>query len=370
MFYRPQKRPVALNHGSMNDFNLDSYNYHLPPELIAQKPAPRREGSRLMILDRDCGTISDTIFSRIPDIFHPGDLILLNNTRVFPARLPGRKKTGGKCEVFLLDPPPPSTATAMRCLLKSSRRPKPGQEIIIADDFSLEVIATEAAGDARVKIKTTGDKTPAELLDRYGQVPLPPYIKRKNGNNHEDRERYQTVYAEKTGAVAAPTAGLHFSAGLLAAIRARGVDTAQITLHVGYGTFAPVKADDIRGHRIHREWIDIPAAATAMINQAREKGRRIWAVGTTSVRAVESVADERGRVSPGRGWCSHYIYPGYRFRVVDNLITNFHLPRSSLLFMVAAMAGRREILAAYAHAVAEDYRFFSYGDAMAIITRT
>lgn len=351
----------------MTDFRLEAYDYHLPPELIAQVPLPDRDQSRLMILEQNANPV-DSTFNRITELTRPGDLMIFNNTKVFPARLIGHKPTGGRCEVFLLDPPP-EEEIEVRCLIKSSRRPKPGQGIVIADDFTIEVTDSAPDGGARAILRGRAGKPPAQLVEKYGLVPLPPYIKRDGERPCNDRERYQTVYAEKRGAVAAPTAGLHFTPKLLEKLKEAGVATERVTLHVGYGTFAPVKSADIRRHDIHQEYMEISRATSEKINQARSVGARIWAVGTTTVRAVESATGKDGMVEPGTGWCRHYIYPGYRFRLIDNLITNFHLPESSLLFLVSALAGRERILEAYQQAVNKRYRFFSYGDAMAIITR-
>jgi len=348
----------------MPDFDLDAYDYHLPEEAIAQKPAARREASRLLVLECAHGKLEDSVFERITGLLRPGDLMVFNDTRVFPARLVGRKDTGGRCEVFLLEPP--AAGKPCSCLFKSSRPPKPGQRIIIADDFILEA-GENGGGTTVIPVERGCDF--AAMVERHGLVPLPPYIKRENGEEPGDRERYQTVYARKTGAVAAPTAGLHFTPALMESIAAMGVSTARLTLHVGYGTFAPVRTSDIREHRIHKEYVECDNELAALVNRTRKEGGRIWAVGTTSARALEWAAADNGMVEAKKGWCGLYIYPGYRFRVVENLITNFHLPRSSLMFLVSALAGRERILAAYEHAVRAGYRFFSYGDAMAIITR-
>ena len=347
----------------MSDFDLDAYDYHLPEELIAQRPAPQRQGSRLLVLDCSRPRPADSLFARLPELLRPGDLLVVNDTRVFPARLAGRKETGGRCEVFLLEPPGKTGPCA--CLFKSSRPPRPGQQITVGPDFVL-IVEESRAGAGSVRAL---DCDFAAMVERYGRVPLPPYIRRDSGEAPEDRERYQTVYAEKTGAVAAPTAGLHFTPELLGEIEGLGVATARVTLHVGYGTFAPVRTQDIREHRIHEEYVECGPETAALVNETRRRGGRVWAVGTTSARALEWAADEDGGMRARKGACGLYIYPGYRFRVVENLLTNFHLPRSSLMFLVSALAGRERILAAYAHAVRQGYRFFSYGDAMAIITR-
>jgi len=352
-------------------YNIDSYKYDLPPDRIAQQPAASRELSRLLALDAATGAIRDLSFTDIVDFFSPGDLLVVNNTRVFPARILGRKETGGRVELLILHYPQAIVPSAgsrrpveVTGLLKSSKGFRPGQKIIFAEDFSAEVIELFAAGKARLHLHFQGELAP--LLDRYGQLPLPPYIKREQGEEPRDRERYQTVFAAETGAIAAPTAGLHFTDELLAAIDQKGVERASVTLHVGYGTFAPVRVQDIRQHQIHSEFLTVSAGTAAKINEVRHRGGRIWAVGTTTVRALEFAADDSGQVQAKEGWCDLYMYPGYRFKVVRDLITNFHLPQSSLLFMVSALVGRERILTAYAHAVANGYRFFSYGDAMII----
>ncbi len=363
-----------------NSFDLDAYNYDLPPENIAQHPAARRDQSRLAVLDCENDTITHRRFADITDYLRPGDLLVVNDTRVFPARLQGRKATGGKAEVLLLHYPAPIQpdpdaagwqSAAALALIKSSKRPKPGSSIFFGEDLRATVRELLDGGKAEILLHfpATEGKTLTDLLGRYGRIPLPPYIRRPHGDSAEDARRYQTKYAVQTGSVAAPTAGLHFSAALLEDIRRRGINIAAITLHVGYGTFAPVRTEDIREHRIHEEYIEVPAETAQMVNQAKKSGHRIWAVGTTTVRTLEFAAAESGQVRARRGLCGLYIYPGFQFRVVDNLITNFHLPRSSLLFLVSAMAGREKIMHCYREAIDLGYRFFSYGDAMALITR-
>ena len=466
-------------------YSLDDYDFTLPSELIAQQPTPRRDDSRLLVCDCRRDSLADRRFPELLDLLAPGDLLVFNDTKVFPARLTGVKESGGKVELFLLEYPRPATggvaggvageaggvageaggvagatggvagatgrvagATGASgaaavvsepcwALLKSSKRPKVGGRLLFGPDFQAEVLELADGGKARVRLevsvqqhrtfgrsarlKYTGYEAPGcgpcqssansrqsaallnayvpltrqfdapgervrlglcaaagtvsrglrsldDAMEHYGQMPLPPYIKRE-GEDRADRRRYQTVYAQTTGAVAAPTAGLHFTEELLAAVAARGVRQARVTLHVGYGTFAPVRCADIRHHPIHAEDYLIGKECAALVNQTKAAGGRIWAVGTTSVRALESAADPEGVLRPGEGRCDLYIYPGYRFRVVENLLTNFHLPKSSLLFLVSALAGHDRIMAAYHHAVAARYRFFSYGDAMAIITR-
>ncbi|MFZ5766385.1 MAG: tRNA preQ1(34) S-adenosylmethionine ribosyltransferase-isomerase QueA [Thermodesulfobacteriota bacterium] len=356
-------------------YDLDSYHYELPPERIAQHPAPERDCSRLLACRLDSDAITDHLFTDVVDFLSPGDLLVVNNTRVFPARLLGRKESGGRVELLALHYPQEAdhrdglgaagmSRAEVTGLLRSSKGCRNGQRIIFADDLSAEVIETLGEGKARLLLHYYGDL--ALLLDRYGRLPLPPYIRREEGEETEDRQRYQTVFAAMTGAVAAPTAGLHFTPELLARLADKGVARASVTLHVGYGTFAPVRVQDIRQHRIHAEYLVVTWETAERINETRRRGGRIWAVGTTTVRALEFAADETGRVHAREGWCDLYIYPGYRFKVVENLITNFHLPGSSLLFMVSALIGREKLLSCYRHALAHKYRFFSYGDAMII----
>ncbi len=363
-----------------DDFRLSAYDYHLPPERIAQQPAARRDHSRLMVLDAGNGALAHRRFDQVTELLRPGDLLVVNNTRVFPARLQGRKETGGRVEMLLLHYPEESgpwpedpawrEARAL-ALVRSSKRPRPGSRLLFGE--RLQAVVRELHPDGKVAVRLLhrpeGEEDLETLLEHHGQMPLPPYISRPAGCTGEDRRRYQTRYARETGSVAAPTAGLHFSDALLARIREQGVATTSITLHVGYGTFAPVRTEDIRDHAIHSEFVHVGGEAAEAVNRARAGGHRVWAVGTTTVRTLEFAADRQGRVQPVRDFCDLFIYPGHRFRVVDNLITNFHLPRSSLLFLVSALAGRRRILASYREAVRRGYRFFSYGDAMAIITR-
>ncbi|MBM9537359.1 tRNA preQ1(34) S-adenosylmethionine ribosyltransferase-isomerase QueA [Desulfobulbus alkaliphilus] len=359
---------------------LEAYDYHLPPAQIAQYPVPQRDQSRLLVLDTTEASPAHHRFSDILSYLRAGDLLVVNSTRVFPARLSGCKQTGGKVELFLLEfprcVPPANTAlnlgeASATALIKSSKRPQPGSLLLFSSSLSARVNSYEEDGKANVSLlfrKKHGHSLEA-LLEKHGQMPLPPYINRPHGSLGEDSHRYQTRYASRTGSVAAPTAGLHFSDDLLTAIKEKGVEVIEIILHVGYGTFAPVRTTDIRHHVIHSEMVEVSPATAATINRVRAAGGRIWAVGTTTVRTLEFAADPNGQVQALAGPCDLYIYPGYQFRVVDNLITNFHLPRSSLLFLVSALAGRPRILDAYNLAVTAGYRFFSYGDAMAIITR-
>ena len=356
-------------------FDVEDYNYHLPPESIAQKPAAKRDESRLLVMDRE-GNLDDRMFGDIIELLEPGDLLVINDTKVFPARIMGHKETGGKVELFLLNYPvvkgPAGDGSGRKradvvCLLKSSKRPRPGSRLLLGDKLDGEVLEFMESGKVRVALLFKGELEP--LLNSYGHVPLPPYIRRESSEEKSDRERYQTVYAKETGAVAAPTAGLHFTPELLSAISAKEVKFANITLHVGYGTFSPVRVEDIRDHEIHKEYVKIGSETVKQVNKTRKSGGRIWAVGTTTARALEDAADQDDILCEKDDWCELYIYPGYRFKVVDNLITNFHLPKSSLLFLVSALAGYQKVMSAYKHAVEHGYRFYSYGDAMAIIAK-
>ncbi|MDR2550707.1 MAG: tRNA preQ1(34) S-adenosylmethionine ribosyltransferase-isomerase QueA [Desulfobulbus sp.] len=363
-----------------HSYRLDDYDYDLPADLIAQFPAPQRDQSRLLVLATQNPSPAHRRFADLIDYLRAGDLLVLNTTKVFPARLLGSKQTGGKVELFLLALPRPAVASdadptwhqaTATALIKSSKRPKKGSLLSFGPRFRARIDDLHPDGKAEVTLQYRPEQEQSleQVLELHGQMPLPPYISRPDGSLGEDRDRYQTRYARQTGSVAAPTAGLHFSDELLAAIRSKGVELATIVLHVGYGTFAPVRSEDIRDHAIHREYVEIPPAAAEAIHRTKQAGGRVWAVGTTTVRTLEFAADEQGLIRAGRGECDLFIYPGYRFRVVDNLITNFHLPKSSLLFLVAALAGRNRIMATYREAVMAGYRFFSYGDAMAIVTR-
>lgn len=355
-------------------FALAGYDFDLPPGLIAQHPATRRDGSRLLRFQPDKGQITDLAFVDLVGLLAEGDLLVVNDTKVFPARLHGHKESGGKVELLLLAYPtlPPQAITGRDGwfrvpalgLVKSSKRPKPGARLVFAEDLVAEVVALRPDGKVEVNLFYRGGLV--ALLERQGQVPLPPYIQRQHGEEPGDRQRYQTIYAHQVGAVAAPTAGLHFSEDIWARLAAKGVATATVTLHVGYGTFAPVRVNDIRDHQIHSEFLTVSAKTAEQVNATRQRGGRVWAVGTTTVRALEFAADNDGLLREREGECALYIYPGYRFKVVENLITNFHLPQSSLLFLVAALLGRENVLRCYHHAIAHGYRFFSYGDAMVI----
>ena len=334
------------------------FNFTLPEELIAQTPLERRDASRLMTLDRKTGQTGHRHFYELPQLLRPGDCLVLNNSRVLPARLIGHRPTGGVCEVLLLND---QGDGLWECLVRPGRKLKPNAQVLFGDgQLSATVEAETSDGKRLVRFHYQGIFL--EILEELGKMPLPPYIKAELN----DQERYQTVYSKVIGSAAAPTAGLHFTPELLAQIQAMGVKLCYVTLHIGLGTFRPVKEENILDHEMHAEFCMIGPESTAIINQTREEGGRIVCVGTTSCRTIESFAAEDGTMSPHSGWSNIFIYPGYRFKVTDALITNFHLPQSTLLMLVSALAGRENILAAYKEAVAEQYRFFSFGDAMFI----
>jgi len=351
-------------------YTLDDYHYHLPEALIAQAPAPNRDGSRLLHLGRNVGTVQHRHFPDIADLLHPSDVLVVNDTRVIPGRLHGRKETGGKAELLILDYGETDVRgrdddkRVYHCLIKASKQAAVGTRILFDAGLVAEV---QNFSDGIYTIAFSAPEPFDGLLHRIGRMPLPPYIKR-NATQPDavDRVRYQTVYAREQGAIAAPTAGLHFTDEILDRIGERGVTVAAVTLHVGYGTFVPVRVDDIREHRMHEEWFSISEGTARIINQAKSEGRRVVAVGTTSVRTLEYATRSDGVINPGSGRCDLFIYPGYTFKTVNAMITNFHLPRSTLLMLVSAFAGRETILRAYAAAVEKQYRFFSYGDAMLI----
>ena len=350
-------------------FSIDDYNYDLQDELIAQVPVSDRETSRLLFVERIRESLSDHHFYDLPELLRPGDLLVVNNTRVVPAKLFGRKESGGRVEVLVLRN---SGKTCLKpnikwCLLKSSKRPKIGSLLFFEKSVSGQV--KEIGEYGLVKISFGGDVSVDDLIEKIGHMPLPPYIKRNGSNELEqiDRERYQTVYSKENGAVAAPTAGLHFTDGLIERLSQKGISIVELTLHVGHGTFRPVRTEDIRDHDIGSEWYKIEQKTSESINRAKREGRRVIAVGTTVVRTLESVAIEGFQVFPGMGTTELLITPGHKFKIVDGLITNFHLPRSSLLFLVSAFGGLDLIKKAYRSAVEKRYRFYSYGDAMLII---
>ena len=352
-------------------FLLEDYAYELPESLIAQHPKKERDQSKLLLLDRKDGGLSHGFFFEICDLLRGSDVLVVNNTRVIPGRLIGKKQTGGKAELLILDYASGQSEAARNgtfecdCLVKASKPPKPGTTLTFEQGLAAQVIGSVTPGVFRVRFSCEGDFE--TLLHRIGRTPLPPYISRRNdGALHEDFKTYQTVYASVKGAIAAPTAGFHFTTDLIEKIEKKGVRILTITLHVGCGTFLPVRVADIREHRMHPERFFIPGETAEAINRARARGDRIIAVGTTCVRTLEYAADPCGKIRAGGGECDLYIYPGFRFRVVDALITNFHLPRSTLLMLVSAFAGRENILNAYREAIEAGYRFYSYGDAMFI----
>jgi S-adenosylmethionine:tRNA ribosyltransferase-isomerase len=348
------------------------FDYVLPAELIAQIPVTRRDGSRLMLLTADGSQPTDQPVSRppsavshrrfldFPSLINPGDVVVLNDSRVIPARLRAARRGGGGAEVLLVTR---EADGAWRALVKPGARIRVGAVLTLSDGDTVEIVEHLATGERRVRLAGEGGSD--AVLARHGTIPLPPYITRDATDL--DRERYQTIYADAPGSVAAPTAGLHFTAELLAAIEARGGAIARVTLHVGPGTFRPVSGEDVASHHMDAEAYSVPEAAAALINRRKTKGGRVWAVGTTALRTLESVAREDGTIAGGTGWTRLFITPGYRFRAADALLTNFHLPRSTLLMLVCAFAGTERTLAAYREAVAQRYRFYSYGDAMAIV---
>jgi S-adenosylmethionine:tRNA ribosyltransferase-isomerase len=347
--------------------NLADFDFHLPDDLIAQQPSGERGGSRLLTLERATGRVSHRQFSDLPSLLKPGDLLVVNDTRVFPARLIGtRLPGGGAAECFLVRPAPePDTWIA---LVHPGQRLREGSRMRFQGGgrtLHAEVMGRHFHGRRTVRLWTEDGASVRDTIEAIGHVPLPPYIKRADAP--QDRERYQTVYARERGSIAAPTAGLHFTPDLLAALAARGIERATVTLHVGYGTFQPVRVERVEDHQVEAEHFEVPPETAAAVTRAKREGRRIVAVGTTTTRTLESLAMRSdGDLTEGRGETSLFIYPGFEFRVVSGLITNFHLPKSSLLMLVAAFAGRDRVLAAYREAVARRYRFYSYGDAMLI----
>ncbi|MCK5310837.1 MAG: tRNA preQ1(34) S-adenosylmethionine ribosyltransferase-isomerase QueA [Desulfobacteraceae bacterium] len=351
-------------------YSLKDYNFDLPQERIAQSPMEKRDESRLLLLKKETGLVSHYFFKDITDLLKKGDLLVINNTKVIPARLKGKKETGGKVEVLIIDfteglkTHKENAYFECDCLVKASKSPKKGACLFF--DQKLEAVVIENRGSV-CKIRFKGYEDFLDTLNRIGDIPLPPYIKRESGKALDsDKDNYQTVYAQKEGAVAAPTAGLHFTDSLMKKLLSKGVEIVNITLHVGYGTFVPVKVEDIRDHEIHSEFYSVSEQAADQINKAKVGGRRVITVGTTSMRTLEYLADKNGKVKACKGMCDIFIYPGYNFKCVDAMITNFHLPESTLIMLVSAFVGRENILKAYKTAIKEKYRFFSYGDAMLI----
>jgi len=339
---------------------LSDFDYRLPDDRIAQFPLERRDDSRLMLLDRRGGAVEHRSFRELDTLLAPGDLLVLNDTRVRSARLFGTKASGGRVELLLLAR---SEGGENRWVgwIKSSRSPRVDTILELDGGLRARVVARE---DERFVLEFPSQVDLPRHLERFGSLPLPPYIERSDGAQSADRERYQTVYAQEEGAVAAPTAGLHFTPALLARLRKRGVEVARLTLHVGPGTFQPVRVDRVSEHRMHAESFELPTRTVEAVTRTRAAGGRVVAVGTTVVRTLESRALPDGSLTPGTGECDLFIYPGFTFRVVDAMITNFHLPRSTLLMLVAAFAGREPMLQAYRTAIEQRYRFYSYGDAM------
>ena len=335
------------------------FYYDLPEELIAQDPLENRSDSRLMVLDKETGAVSHHVFREIVDYLNPGDCLVINDTKVIPARLIGeREGTGAKIEVLLLKR---KTGDVWETLVKPGRKAKPGTRIQFGGGLLVgEVMDIVDEGNRLIRFEFEGIFE--EILDQLGQMPLPPYIT----HQLKDKDRYNTVYATHSGSAAAPTAGLHFTPELLKTIEEKSTDVARVTLHVGLGTFRPVKVDDVENHHMHSEFYMIDEEAAEKINRAKENGKRVICVGTTSCRTIESAADENGRLKSCSGWTEIFIYPGYQFKILDCLITNFHLPESTLIMLVSALAGKENVLAAYEEAVKERYRFFSFGDAMFI----
>jgi len=335
------------------------FRFDLPEELIAQYPSEQRSASRLLALNGNDGSLQDLQFTDLMTLLEPDDLLVFNNTRVMPARLLGQKDSGGRVEVLVEQVLDQERVLAH---VRSSKSPSAGRKLVLEEQLEVEVLGRH---EALFELKFLDTSSVVETLEAIGRLPLPPYIEREV--DRSDLDRYQTVYAQNTGAVAAPTAGLHFDEAMLARIEQAGIETAALTLHVGAGTFQPVRVDDIRSHQMHSEVIEVSEQVCQQVKAARERGGRVVAVGTTSVRALES-ASQKGEIAPFEGETDIFIYPGYEFKSVDAMVTNFHLSESTLLMLVSAFAGREQILNAYQHAIAQRYRFFSYGDAM-FITR-
>ncbi len=342
---------------------VSDFSFDLPDELIARYPAEKRTASRLLTLDGNTGAVADKHFTDLIDSIEPGDLMVFNNTRVIPARLFGQKSTGGKLEILVERMPDDKRILAH---VRSSKPPKAGAIVRLDNDYRMKMLARR---DALFELELLSEKTILEVLEEIGHMPLPPYIDRPDEDS--DKERYQTVYNQTPGAVAAPTAGLHFDDDTLRKLKDKGVNIAFVTLHVGAGTFQPVRVDDVNDHVMHSEWANVPQDVVDMIERTKQAGKRVIAVGTTSVRSLESAAKvNNGKIAPFSADTDIFIYPGYEFSVVDAMVTNFHLPESTLIMLISAFAGQRNVMDAYKHAIEEKYRFFSYGDAMFINRRT
>lgn len=342
----------------------DDFDYYLPGELIAQRPLMARDSSGLLILHRHRRQIEHRKFHQITEFLKKGDLLVLNNTRVIPARLKGRKnQTGGKVEIFLLKN---KGVGIWECLLKPGRRIKEGTQILFPQTEITGEIVNKRQG-VGATIKFTPPEKAEEVLTKVGEIPLPPYIKRKRGPTPQDRERYQTIYASKDGAVAAPTAGLHFTSSLLERIRNKGVGIVEVTLHTGWASFKSLPEREVEDNSIPEEYFVISKDAATVINEVKQRGGKIVTVGTTTARVLETQANRWGKVSPGQGWTNLFIYPGYEFKLTEALLTNFHMPKSSLILLVSAFVGKERLLSAYKEAIRQKYRFLSFGDAMLII---
>lgn len=333
---------------------LSDFHYDLPQDLIAQEPLKERDSARLMALNRAQGTLTNRVFRDITEYMREGDCLVLNDTRVLPVRLLGKRATGGKVEIFILD----AKSDVPKALVKPSVRIKDGEEVILENDIKAVVMGPADTG------RFVRFNAPIDDVLKTGHVPLPPYITRPDSS--ADKGDYQTVYARKDGATASPTAGLHFTPELLDELKVKGVRQAYVTLHTSYGTFAPVKEENVEEHVMHSEYFELSPEAAALVNATKERGGRVFAVGTTSVRVLETAARGADKVEPSEGYTNLFIYPGYKFTIINSIITNFHLPGSTLLMLVSAFAGRDFVLKAYKKAIAEKYRFFSYGDAMLI----
>ncbi len=345
------------------ELSTDAFDYALPRELIARFPAERRDASRLLILDRGRDSLEDRSFADVVSAMSAGDALVVNDTRVFPARLRGRKPSGAPAEILLLRPCASEDGDLWEALVRPGGKLKPGRTVIV--DKGLEVVIEDSTpGGGRI-VRLLGEGDARSLVQRYGEVPLPPYLEREA--EPLDRDRYQTVYARQTGSVAAPTAGLHFTAELLERIQALGVRVVTVTLHIGIGTFRPVDAPTPSEHTLHAESYAVGEEAASTLNSVRESGGAVWAVGTTAARTLETIVGEDGRFAAADGWTDLFIYPPFEFRAVDRLLTNFHLPRSSLIMLVAAFAGHGLTMRAYEHAARERYRFYSYGDSMLVL---
>lgn len=359
VWYDVKLQNVLFHRETSKDMKTHDFYFDLPQELIAQTPIERRDASRLLVLDKETGAWEHRHFFDLPEYLHPGDCLILNDSRVLPARLLGQRLPGGgACEVLLLIDRGDKT---WECLVRPGKKMRKGAKLSFGDGQLTAEVTEELPGGNRL-VRFDYEGIFLEVLDRLGKMPLPPYIKEEL----QDRERYQTVYSKVVGSAAAPTAGLHFTKELLEKVQAMGVGIGYVTLHVGLGTFRPVKEDEITEHEMHSEYCVIPQETADLINRTRANGGRVICVGTTSCRTVESWAEVDGTMQASAGWTNIFIYPGYRFKVTDALITNFHLPESTLIMLVSALAGREHILAAYEEAVREKYRFFSFGDAMFI----